>query len=218
MAERANETIAKLSKKEVPVANGLATSGSAASDGAPSVEGSKWQFPYSAITKTTSTLEFLPAGRIRSNGGFIRGFWKQNGKQLTVNQNDYTLLKMTIDGDTMYGEGEYLKGPSIGMKFSPSLTRVAEGGVEGTKWRFPYSPITKATSTLEFLAGGRLRVDGKLIQGGWKQEGAQITIDQNDFTLFKLTVDGDAMRGTWERLHGDDAGRKNPSSLTRVRD
>ena len=35
MAERANETIAKLSKKEVPVANGLVTSGSAASDARP---------------------------------------------------------------------------------------------------------------------------------------------------------------------------------------
>ena len=61
MTELADETIAKLPKKEVPMANGLVTSGSAASDGTPSVEGSKWQYFYSAATKKPSTLEFLPA-------------------------------------------------------------------------------------------------------------------------------------------------------------
>ena len=57
----------------------------------------------------------------------MRGFWKQNGKQLTVNQNEYTLLTMTVDGDTMYGEGKYLKGPTVGWTFSPSMTRVRDG-------------------------------------------------------------------------------------------
>jgi hypothetical protein len=36
-------------------------------------------------------------------------------------------------------------------------------------------------------------------------------------TLFRLTIiDGDTMRGTWERLGGNDAGQKHTSVLHRA--
>jgi len=105
---------------------------------------------------------------------------------------------------------------------APSASGVATSrsapSIEGTKWQFPYSTITKKTTTLEFLGGGRFRSDGTVARGFWKQNGKEVVINMNDFTLFRLNIDGDTMRGTWERLHGDDAGRKSPSILTRAPD
>ncbi len=50
------------------------------------------------------------------------------------------------------------------------------------------------------------------------KNGGEVVLNVNDFTLFQFKLDGDTMRGNWERLHGDEAGHKYPSSLQRVRE
>jgi hypothetical protein len=90
--------------------------------------------------------------------------------------------------------------------------------VKGTTWRFPAAAGKTAASTVEFLDGGRFRWGGKPGEGFWKQDGNQITINVNGVTLFQLTLDGDTMRGTWERLAGNDAGQKHTSVLHRATD
>ncbi len=83
--------------------------------------------------------------------------------------------------------------------------------VSGTKWQF-----NGTKTTIEFLAGGSFRWNGEASRGWWKQEGKSILVNVNDFTLFRLSVDGDAMSGTWERLQGQDKGKQYPSGLKRI--
>jgi hypothetical protein len=91
--------------------------------------------------------------------------------------------------------------------------KVENPGLEGSKWRFPGTQ-----TTIEFLAGGRFRWNGEVSRGYWKLEGNALTINVNDYTLFRLTPEGDEMKGTWERLQGEDIGKKNPSGLRRIKD
>jgi len=85
--------------------------------------------------------------------------------------------------------------------------------VTGTKWQFPGT-----NSTVEFLAGGRVRFNDTQAPGKWRQEGKSVVFDCNNFTLFELELVGnDEMTGTWRRLQGDDVGTKNPSGLKRIR-
>ena len=83
--------------------------------------------------------------------------------------------------------------------------------VIGTTWQF-----NGTSTTVEFLADGRFLWNNQPQTGSWKQDGNSVTIDVNGFTLFQLTVQGDTMTGSWERLQGEDVGRKNPSSLKRI--
>jgi hypothetical protein len=116
-------------------------------------------------------------------------------------------------------------GPAaILPKEAPAEHNPADSGtprlpnIGGTMWRFPVSTATKKANTVEFLADGRFRWDGKLGVGFWKQDGGEVVLNVNDFTLFLFELDGDSMRGSWERIHGEDAGHKYPSSLQRVRE
>ena len=97
--------------------------------------------------------------------------------------------------------------------------------VAGTTWRFPPSkfkislPGTDGNSTVAFLADGTTSFGGLppgTSNGGhWKQDGASLVFDCNDFTEYRVVITGTEMKGTWARLKGDDKGRTNPTSLVR---
>ncbi|MBW3595998.1 MAG: hypothetical protein KY475_01840 [Planctomycetes bacterium] len=93
---------------------------------------------------------------------------------------------------------------------NPSPSSRASGLV-GSKWRFGGTD-----TTVEFLEGGKFLWSGSATNGFWKQEGATVTINVNNFTLFQFILEGDRMTGTWERLQGEDVGEKNFSSLQRI--
>lgn len=94
--------------------------------------------------------------------------------------------------------------PSFPSPFTTSLV--------GTKWKFG-----GVDTTIEFLEGGIVRWNGEVeLTTKWKQDGSQVTINANNFTLFKFTLAGNKLEGTWERMKGEDAGKTYPSSLTKI--
>ncbi|MGA2066623.1 MAG: hypothetical protein ABSG86_16725 [Thermoguttaceae bacterium] len=95
--------------------------------------------------------------------------------------------------------------------FTPAVIPGTPSTLEGSKWRFGGTE-----TTVEFLAGGRFRWNGRPGTGYWKQDGNSILLNTSDYTLFRLNIDGNTLKGTWERLQGGEAGQKNPSSLTKV--
>ncbi len=100
------------------------------------------------------------------------------------------------------------------MSAGAAQEKVATKSVEGTKWLF-----NGTETTVEFLKDGKFHFSNLKEQNGfWKQEGKSITVNVNDFTLYKFTIDGDRMTGTWERLQGDDKGTKFTTNLTRVKE
>lgn len=176
----------------------------------PSVVGTKWRFPG-----TTTTVEFLPGGGFLWNGKPENGSWSQNGKSVTITVNDFTRFSLTITGERrMTGTWQRLKGKDAGLRAASGLERVVcqVGSVVGTRWRFPGTP-----TTIEFQAGGSFLWNGQPQRGSWSQNGKNVTINVNDFTLFTLTMIGERrMNGSWQRLQGDDVGMRSPSSLQRI--
>jgi len=103
--------------------------------------------------------------------------------------------------------------PSVTPTTAPVGIAEAAGVVTlvGTKWQFPGTK-----STVEFLAGGKLRWNDDDTDGTWKRDGNSIEINVNDYTLFHFTLDGNTMQGYWERLKGSEKGMTLDSSLTRI--
>lgn len=176
----------------------------------PSVAGSKWRFPG-----TTSTVEFLPGGSFLWNGKPEIGSWSQSGKSVTITVNDFTRFSLTITSERrMTGSWQRLKGKDAGLRVPSGLERVMcqVGSVVGTRWRFPGTQ-----TTVEFQAGGRFLWNGQPQRGSWSQNGKDVTITVNDFTLFTLTMTGERrMTGSWQRLQGSDVGLRSPSGLQRI--
>ena len=184
--------------------------------------GTKWRFDG-----MKTTVEFLEGGVVRWDGALeTTTHWKQDGNSVEINANDFTLFRFTLNGNTLKGTWERLKGGDAGQKNPSNLTKVTAtdsnpaavpapaSTLVGTKWRFD-----GMKTTVEFLEGGVVRWDGALeTTTHWKQDGNSVEINANDFTLFRFTLNGNTLKGTWERLKGDEVGQKNPSGLTKVTD
>jgi hypothetical protein len=98
--------------------------------------------------------------------------------------------------------------------------------VAGTTWRFPPSKSRIAlpdggdgSTSVAFLADGTVSFEGlppgSSTGGHWKQDGAALVFDCNDFTEYRVVISGNEMKGTWMRLRGDDKGHTSTTSLVR---
>ena len=102
-------------------------------------------------------------------------------------------------------------GLLLDIRSGAPSTRPAGSRLEGTTWQFGGSD-----TTVQFLAGGRVRFSNSDTGGQWEQNGNAVKFDANNYTLFEVTVTGDEMTGTWRRLQGPDVGMESPTSLRRV--
>jgi hypothetical protein len=84
-----------------------------------SLAGTRWQF-----SGTDSTIELLEDGKFLWNGENAKGWWKQDGKSVTVNVNDFTLFELILEGDRLNGTWKRLKGEDAGIKRPSSARRI----------------------------------------------------------------------------------------------
>lgn len=95
--------------------------------------------------------------------------------------------------------------------------------IGGTQWRFPAQAVAVPGSepggnTVTFFADGTARFGGVPVgsqTGHWKQDGNELVFDCNDFTEYRVVIDGDRMTGQWQRLKGKDQGQPHATSLER---
>ena len=75
--------------------------------------------------------------------------------------------------------------------------------VAGTVWKF-----SGTKTTVEFLTNSRCIFSNVEEAGNWQQNGSILEFDCNNFTLYKVVINGDIAKGTWERLKGKFSGDK----------
>lgn len=99
---------------------------------------------------------------------------------------------------------------------------VASTTLAGTRWTFPPESPARVGGPIEvtFLADGTARFSGlpagSQPGGHWKQDGNELVFDCNDFTEYRVAIDGPRMTGQWKRLKGPEEGQPHPSSLERL--
>lgn len=94
----------------------------------------------------------------------------------------------------------------------------------GTQWRFPAERAVPFAdpggNTVTFLADGTVRFSGlppgAATGGHWTRDGNTVVFDANEFTEFRVVLEGNHMAGQWKRLEGEDQGQPHATSLERV--
>lgn len=90
---------------------------------------------------------------------------------------------------------------------------VVAGSIAGTQWHFPKHDSIESVVT--FRDDGVVTFSNMKTTGHWKQDGNQVVFDANDFTEYRVMIDGTHMKGFWKRLKGKDEGHTSPTSLER---
>jgi hypothetical protein len=87
---------------------------------APDLTGTKWQFPG-----TATVVEFLKGGQVRFGDTKSPGKWRQKGKTVVFDCNDYTLFELEfVNADEMTGTWRRLQGEDVGQKNPSGLKRL----------------------------------------------------------------------------------------------
>lgn len=95
----------------------------------------------------------------------------------------------------------------------------------GTQWRFPAGKVAlpgaeAGGNTVTFREDGTVHFGGlpagAQTGGHWQRDGNELVFDCNDFTEYRVVIDGNRMSGQWKRLKGDDQGRSYATSLERL--
>jgi hypothetical protein len=90
---------------------------------------------------------------------------------------------------------------------------LAPASISGTQWRFGGAPTARVVT---FRADGTTAFTGLETSGHWKQDGNQLVFDANDFTEYRVEIEGSRMKGEWKRLQGQDKGETFPTTLERL--
>ena len=92
--------------------------------------------------------------------------------------------------------------------------QVSAASIAGTQWRFPKHESVESVVT--FRDDGVVTFSNMKTTGHWKQDGNQVVFDANDFTEYRVVIDGAHMKGQWTRLKGKEKGETSPTSLERL--
>ena len=106
-----------------------------------------------------------------------------------------------------------LKVRWLGLTFLV-MTCAHAPSLAGTQWRFPPNAVEQLVVT--FRPDGTTAFSGLETTGHWKQDGDRLVFDANDFTEYRVVIEGNQMKGQWKRLKGKDEGTTSPTSLERL--